>query len=108
MSIFDEFIEKATVEIVSLAENYWSEYKFAAINDGENFLEQAKIDLERWTRALAKGDLTREDFEWLVLGKRDLAKLISLKQAGLSKIALDKFKSELISSIVSTAFKTVV
>lgn len=54
---------------------------------------------------LAKGDLTKDDFEWLLAGKKDVALLVALKQKGLAKVALDRFSNGLIDVIVATAFK---
>ena len=92
--------------MVEFAEYSWKTYKTAAVKDGKAFLEKSKTDLERWTKMLAKGELTRDDFEWLVVGKKDLAELVALKQKGLAKVALDRFVNGLIDTIVSTAFKT--
>jgi len=108
MATFDEFFETLKTELGEFAEYSWKSYKTAAIKDGKAFLEKSKADLERWTNMLAKGDLTRDDFEWLVVGKRDLAELVALKNKGLAKVALDRFVNGLIDTIVSTAFKTFV
>lgn len=106
MASFDDFIEELKTELVDFAEYSWKAYKTAAVKDGKAFLEQSKADLERWTKMLAKGDLTRDDFEWLMVGKKDLAELVALKQKGLAKVALDRFINGVIDTIVSTAFKT--
>lgn len=106
MASFDEFLEILKTELVKFAEDSWNTNKAAAVNDGRAFLEKSKADLERWTKMLAKGDLTRDDFKWLVIGKKDLAELVALKQKGLAKVALDRFVNGLIDTIVSTAFKT--
>lgn len=106
MATFDEFLETLKTELVEFAEYSWKTYKTAAVSDSKAFLEKCKGDLERWTKMLAKGELTRDDFEWLVVGKKDLAELVALKQKGLAKVALDRFINGLIDTIVSTAFKT--
>jgi hypothetical protein len=105
MATFNEFWEQLKKELVEFAEYSWTDYKSAAISDGSAFLEKTKTDIERWTEMLAKGKLTRDDFEWLLVGKKDLAELEALKQAGVAKIALDRFINGLIDTIVSTAFK---
>lgn len=105
MATFDEFTEALQNELIEFAEYSWNTYKNAAVKDGKAFIEKSKADLARWTKMLAKGDLTRDDFEWLIVGKRDLAELVSLKQKGLAKVALDRFVNGLIDTIVSTAFK---
>jgi len=105
MATFDEFIQALKTELVEFAEYSWKTYKDAALKDGKAFLRKSQSDLERWIKMLASGDLTRDDFEWLIAGKKDLAELVALKQAGLARVALDRFMNGLIDTIVSTAFK---
>ncbi len=105
MASTEEFLEALKTELVEFAEYSWKAYKNAAIKDGNAFVEKSKADLERWAKMLAKGDLTRDDFEWLMVGKKDLAELVALKQKGLAKVALDRFLNGLIDTVVSTAFK---
>lgn len=105
MASLEDFFNALKTEIVELAEYSWNTYKEAAVDDGNAFVEKAKGDLERWTTMLSKGLLTRDDFEWLVVGKKDLAELVALKQAGLAKVALDRFVNGLVDTVVSTAFK---
>lgn len=106
MATFEEFFDTLMTELVEFAEYSWKTYKNAAVKDGRVFIEKSKADLERWTKMLAKGELTQDDFEWLMVGKKDLAELVALKQSGLAKVALDRFVNGLIDTIVSTAFKT--
>jgi len=105
MGTFDEFLKILETDLLEFAENTWNTYKTEALQDGNAFVHKYKVDLERWTKLLASGDLTRDDFEWLVKGKKDLAELLALKHAGLAKVVLDSFRTDLISTIVSTAFK---
>jgi hypothetical protein len=105
MAAFDQFIEALKTELVKFAKDSWKAYKASAVKDGMAFIEESKADLERWTKMLARGELTRDDFAWLMVGKKDLAELEALKQEGLAKVALDRFVNGLIDSIVTTAFK---
>lgn len=105
MATFDEFLKTLETELVEFAEYSWKTYKTDAVKDGKDFLDKSKDDLRRWTNMLASGELTRDDFEWLVVGKKNLAELVALKQAGLAKVSLDRFVNGLIDTIVSTAFK---
>jgi hypothetical protein len=105
MPSFSDFLNALKKELPEFAEYSWKEHKDAAVKDGKKFIEQAKVDLDRWTGLLATGALTKDDFEWLLASKKDLAELAALKQKGLSKVALDRFTNGLIDMIVSTAFK---
>jgi hypothetical protein len=75
------------------------------VADGDAFVEGLKLDLEVWTRELARGAISHEDFEWLVAGKKDLAELESLKRAGLAQARLEDFVNGLADVIVNTAVK---
>ncbi len=75
-----------------------------AKQDGLEFLDQTKEDLEKWAKQLAAGDLSKDDFEWLVNGRKDLAKMEALKQAGLAAIEIDKLKKQIIDLVIGKAF----
>ncbi len=105
MASFNDFWNALKDELIEFAAYSWKDYEKEAIKDGKKFLEKSKADLERWSKMLANGNLTRDDFEWLLVGKKDLAELVALKQKGLAKVALDRFVNGLIDTIVSTAFK---
>jgi hypothetical protein len=105
MASFNDFIDALRTDLIQFAEQSWKEHRTAAVSDGHDFVQKTKVDLERWTRQLEAGDLTKEDFEWLVKGKRDLAELTALKRQGLAKVALDKFTNGLVQTIASTAFR---
>lgn len=106
MATFQDFWKTLQTELVEFAEFSWKDYRNAAIKDGNVFLKESRQDLERWTKMLASGGLTRDDFEWLVAGKKDLAELAFLKRKGLSQVAQDRFVYGLIDTIVATALKT--
>jgi len=105
MANFDDFWKTLKAGLEELALKNWNEVKGAAVADGKAFFDQTKADLERWTKLLAAGELTKEDFEWLVAGKKDLAEMQALKNAGLALVRLEKFQNALISLVVNTAFE---
>jgi hypothetical protein len=106
MPTFDDFIRTLTKELEEFAAYSWKGLSKEAIKDGKKFLEDSKEDIERWTTLLAREDLSKSDFEWLVASKKDSAEMLALKRKGLGKAALDRFVNGLIDVVVSTAFKT--
>lgn len=106
MAKFDDFIDALMDELKAFANEQLKEYKDAAVKDGKAFIKDSEEDLKRWTKALAKGDLSKGDFEWLVESKKDLVELNALKQIGLTKIAISRFVNGVIDLVVDTAFKT--
>ncbi|MGE3598352.1 MAG: hypothetical protein AB7N70_22640 [Dehalococcoidia bacterium] len=105
MAEFDQFLKELQREVTAYADDRWKDHRQAAIADGRAFITKTKQDLRRWTKLLASGDLTREDFEWLMLGRKDLARLTALKRKGLARAALDQFTNGLLDTVVSTAFR---
>jgi galactokinase len=104
MSKFDDFVEAIEEGVKQLAKNTLRGFKEEALSDAKDFLEASRDDIKRWTKLLADGKLTQEDFEWLVMSRRDVAELHVLKQKGLSKIRIDRFKTALLDLVIDTAF----
>ena len=104
---FSDIFNQLTTGVVVLAKSTVSQYLNDAKTDAQNLLAEMKDDLERWTNLLISGDLTTEDFEWLVNSEKDTFKMAALEQAGLALIRVDQFKSSLLNFIVDTVFKMV-
>lgn len=106
MPTFNDFVSTLKNDLLDFAKINYEEYKDELLKDGTIFIEKAKADLERWTDGLASGALTKEDFEFLLKGKKDLAQMEALKQLGLSKIRITKITNGIIDVVVGSAFKT--
>jgi hypothetical protein len=104
MADFDEYFDKLVKNLEDLVNNNWKDFLDAAEADGKAFLLETKEDLKRWTRLLSNGDLTREEFEFLVGSKEDLLKLKALKKLGLTKVRIQMFQTAVIGLIIDTAF----
>jgi hypothetical protein len=105
MASFDVFLEELKNGIAQLVEKEWSDLKGAAVADGNAFVQQLRKDLKNWTAELARGEISQADFRWLLEGKKDLAALESLKQAGLLQARLQKFVNGVIEVAVNAAVK---
>jgi len=103
---FDDFLSSVRKKLTNLVKRNLQDHRDEAIADGKEFLEKARADLERWTGLLAEGKLSRDDFEWLVAGKKDLAELTLLKQKGLAQVRVDRFKNGLLDIVIDTAVDT--
>ena len=102
MPDFDAFFARLKEELVDLAESRLDALSDRAIQDGERFLDDSKEDLRRWTRLLEEGHLSEEDVASLVRGKKDLAEMAALKQAGLAAAEADRFRDALFDRILGT------
>ncbi|MBE0571098.1 MAG: hypothetical protein IH618_06085 [Ignavibacteriaceae bacterium] len=106
MPTFNDFVSTLKSDLLDFAKENLAEYKDELLKDGTLFIEKAKSDLERWTEGLASGALSKEDFEFLLKGKKDLAQMEALKQLGLSKIRITKITNSVIDVVVGSAVKT--
>lgn len=104
---FGDFLSTVKTDVAKLIEKNLSDYADAATSDCDDFLDSIKADLLRWTELLAQNQLTLQDFEFLVKGKKDLAELEALRQQGLAQIRMNKFKNGLISTVIGAARKAI-
>jgi hypothetical protein len=105
MSNFDTFWQDLKVGVIALAGQLGQQYLQAALQDGNSFLSAQRSELQRWTAELATGKLSKEEFEDLVLGQKDLMKMEGLKQAGLGQVQFDRFVSGVLNLVINTAIK---
>jgi hypothetical protein len=105
MSDFEKFWEALKGGLVELAKNLGERYLEAALQDGQNFLRTQQLELQQWTAELAAGKLSKEEFEDLVMGRKDLAEMVVLKQEGLAQVQLDRFINGVLSLVINTAIK---
>lgn len=82
-------------------------FRDAIIHAGRSFLKDSRRDLERWTRLLAAGSISQEEFHWLVQARVHLAEMDSLLVAGLTLARIDELRGTLISAITGAAFDLV-
>lgn len=101
---FDDFIRQLKDALRARLSTDWPAYRAALFQIGDGFVDRTRSDMARWSGLLATGALTREDFEWLVFGRRELAELEALRLAGLSLAQIDRFRATLVEVIVGTAF----
>ena len=104
MADFDKYFDKLLKNLEDLMKNNWKNFLDAAEADGKAFLLETKEDLKRWTRLLANGEITSDEFELLVGSKEDLLKLKALKKFGLTKVRIQMFQTAVIGLIIDTAF----
>lgn len=99
---FQQILDKLKDEVINLALSTFNKYKNEAKTDALQLLDELKENLKTWTFQLAEGKLSRADFEFLVLGQKELIEMNALKQAGLALIKADEFKNNLLNLITST------
>lgn len=96
--IFDRLKE----EVTNLALSSVKKYKNEAQSDAFQLMEQMKENLKTWTLQLASGELSKKDYEFLILGQKELIEMNALKQAGLSLIKAEELKKNILNLIINT------
>lgn len=102
-SIFKSIEDQAK----ALAQKLFKQYTQQAVSDAKDFLEKTKEDLKRWIEELARGEMTKDEFESLVQGQADLAEMHALKQAGLAAVQIETFTNGLLDIVVNAAFAAI-
>ena len=90
-----------------LAGTLFKKFADQAIGDTQDFLQRSKDGVARAGLLYAEGKIDRDDFEDLILGKKDLAEMHALKQAGLASATIDTFTNGVLQIFVDAAFAAV-
>jgi nicotinamide riboside kinase len=104
---FQTLFDQLKKEVSSLAVSSVKQFKKEAERDAQNLLQNLKQNLQTWTLQLASGEMTKEDFEFLIMGQKELIQMNILKQKGMALIDLDQLKTKLINQIVKTALTVI-
>ncbi|MEH2513611.1 Ulp1 family protease [Nitrobacteraceae bacterium AZCC 1564] len=106
MSKFSEFEEGVLSGAKDLAVGTLKDLATIIEDDANAFLKSSAEKLKRWTRMLAKEQITRAEFTALVESQRALATLEGLTHAGIAAASLQRLRDKLIDLVIDTAFKT--
>lgn len=99
---FNSLLTELLSQAKEIAASTFKDYKKQAADDAEGLISGIKPKLEKWALLLAKGDLSKEDIEFLVLGEKELVEMKALKQVGIALIKLDELKSKILKSTVDS------
>ena len=102
-SILNDSLEQSR----ALAETLFKRFANQAAEDTREFFENSRESLERAALLLAEGRIDPDDFEDLVRGKRDLAEMRALKQAGLAKATIDTFTNGVLQIFMNAVLAAV-
>lgn len=104
MSRFDEFVNGVLEGAKQLARDMLQKGIEEARQDAESFLQRTDEKMRRWTGLLARGELKRDEFEFLVRSQTDLAELAALNRMGIEAARLQAFRNKLIDLVINKAF----
>lgn len=103
----EQLLKELKDESAALAKATFKKFKAEAEEDALNLIGTLKEDIKNWTIMLANGQISKDEFEWLVMSKKELIEMVGLKQAGLTLIKLDELKAKLLNLVISKVFSLV-
>ncbi|MEP6670050.1 MAG: hypothetical protein ABJF10_12900 [Chthoniobacter sp.] len=90
-----------------LAKTLFKQFADQATQDTKDFLNRSKDGVERAGLLFAQRKIEKDDFEDLLLGKKDLAAMHALKQTGLASAAIDTFTNGVLQILINAALAAV-
>lgn len=100
MADFEKLLGELKAGILEIAKKEAVDYAREFRADGEAFLLAAQEDLERWAGQAARGELTAKQLERLIRGKRSVAEMRALKQAGIAAARIDALQAKIVSLVI--------
>lgn len=104
---YESIYSQLKMGIADIAKKSFKKRVSEVTAEGEKMLNLMDSDIKRWSDKLAAGKLSEDDYKDLVLGQKDLLKMITLKEAGLTKIQADQFKQDVLNLVVNTILKAI-
>lgn len=105
MKLFDTFLETLRKDLEEVVIRHGADLKEELIADGTAFAEKMKEDLVRWSEQMANGELSKEDLEWLLAAKKDLAEMQELKIKGITQIRIDRIRNSIVETIIGSVIR---
>ena len=105
---FDALLEALKTELTQVVREYGEEYINDVVASGTQFALKMRENLIRRSEQLANGQLTPEEFEWLLQSDKDLIELKALKQKGLTAVQLNRIQDAVIGGLVRVMAKIVI
>ena len=100
---YDAFLASIKSGVMELAKTEAGGFIEEAKTDANAYLDKMKVDLEKWTKQLVDGDLSREEFEFLLGSKKDLLEMKALADVGLAKQRVENIVNGTLDIIVKAA-----
>lgn len=94
-------------EVANLGQQIFRQRIQGATDDAVAFLKMIENDVIKLNLQLAARQITKEEFDDLMLDQKALAKMETLKQKGLTQAAIDQFVNGAIDILVTAAISAI-
>lgn len=92
-------------QVVALASQMSKRFRDEAIADGRALLVTIREDLTRWLNLLEAGEITADEFQWLLNSSKSQVKMMALRQAGYAALKTKKFVAAIGDIILEAVLK---
>lgn len=103
----DAALKDTLAQSKELAKTLFKKFAKEAATDTRDFLKRSREGVQRAGLLYAKKQIDEDDFEDLLLGKKDLAEIHALKQTGLASATIDTFTNGVLQILINAAFAAV-
>jgi hypothetical protein len=97
---FEKILKQLKESLMEVLGDQYAGFKKETKKDLEDFISGSRDKLERWTNLLADGEISLDEYEWLIKSQEDLLALKGLEKVGISRISLGHFKNKVVKTIV--------
>ena len=104
---WDDFANSIMAGVKDLAKSEGQDFIKRVQSDATDFITETTDKLQEWTNALARGDLSQDEFIHLVKGQKELAQMNALTELGISKTKIQRFRDDLINLVSDSALKAI-
>ena len=106
MGKIELILEEIKKELENFVKDEIYKYKKEILEISKEFIEKNNDDIEKWSVAVSEKRMEQDEFEDLVLNKRDNLELLVLEKIGEGKIRRDKFINSLSKCIINSIVKS--
>ena len=103
MSKFDDFVDAVKGGLGPLLGDFAAQAKSQVLGGVEDYLRARKADIEGWTDDVAKGRLTRLEFEDLVVTSASDVEIRLLAVAGIQTARLQRLRDAVVNLVIEKA-----
>lgn len=94
--------------LLDIAQKEVGNYVVQFNKDVFDFIEDNLPKVFRWAELMISGDLTQEEFQFLVAGLEDIVTLRALSEVGIALVALQRIRKAVIDLLISSVLKVAV
>jgi len=99
----EELFEEVFKKIPELAQEYLGGFVEEALSDSKKFCIEIEGRLEKWLGQYQRGELNREELEWLVKSLKSLAHGQLLSEAGIAQARTQNFFEGVLEFLIKIA-----